>query len=283
MNEMTDRKMTAEAVATLRAHDPGPRVVRRLGNRIETGGVVEMPEQAHYREYLFWSLPDGVESLPIDSRLTMGAAAIAALDAGDHEKAFALLEEASATYELREFVPYYAWASALVGKTRRVEGYLSKATAAKAPETALGVQFDEYLAYALLHGARGDHDTALEYLVRANADVLYTEDRAILTRYQILDTADRLYRQTQHPAYRSWLVELARRNAVIDPAQSWAHAFVGLYGDDVQERRLALARALYLDAASYRASLAPAAELAAAREITARGNPFLIASAETAL
>ena len=114
-------------------------------------------------------------------------------------------------------------------------------------------------------------------------DVLYTDDRALPTRYQILDIAERLYRHTKEPRYRSWLVDLARRNTVIDPAQSWAHAFVGLYGDDSQERRLELARTLYLDASSYRASLAPAEELEAARALAARGNPLLPQEADASL
>jgi len=213
--------------------------------------------------------------MPIDSRLAMAAAGLAALEAGDEEAAYAVFLEESATYELREFLPYFALASALVGDTARIEGYLGKISDAKAPEQTDGILFDEYLSYAVLHGARGEHDRALQYLVKANADVLYTGDRAFMTRYQILDIAERLYRHANEPAYRSWLVDLARRSTVIDPGQSWAHAFVGLYGDDSEERRLALARALYLDPLSHRASLAPEPELEAAREIAARGNPFL--------
>jgi hypothetical protein len=283
MSEVVDRKVTADGVAALRGYDPGPQTIRKLGGRIETNGTLEFTMQASYGEWIQWAVPNGVESLPIDSRLTMAAAGLAALDAGDNAKAFAIFYEASATYELREFLPYFAWASALVDDTSRINGYLAKVSAAKAPETDLGVMFDEYLSYAALSAARGEHDVALSYLVKANADVLYTDDRALPARYQVLDIAERLYRRTNEPKYRSWLVDLARRNTVIDPAQSWAHAFVGLYSDDPQERRVELARAVYLDASSYRAALAPARELEAARVLAARGNPLLPQEADASL
>ena len=70
------------------------------------------------------------------------------------------------------------------------------------------------------------------------------------------------------------MLDHARRNALIDPAFSWPHAFVAKYSDDAGERGVALARALYLDPMSRRASGASAAEIAAAKRLIQAGNPF---------
>jgi hypothetical protein len=133
----------------------------------------------------------------------------------------------------------------------------------------------------MLHGAKGEHEEALDYLVRTNADVLHMEDRALHTRYQILEAAEMLYEHTGHDGYRRFLLDLARRNTVIDPMQSWAHAFVAAHSEDPNERQLARARALHLDPHSNRALQASAAEIDAARRLLERGNPFADANEAT--
>ena len=91
----------------------------------------------------------------------------------------------------------------------------------------------------------------------------------------IAEAPEMLYEHTSDARYREFLVDLARRNSIIDPAFSWPHAFLAKHSDDASERTLALARALYLDPLSWRAASADAAETAAARRLIARGNPML--------
>jgi tetratricopeptide (TPR) repeat protein len=280
---VTDRKIGDDLISTLHERDPGPRVIR------QRSGIVYMGDLPIWPSHHFGDPPAQDTSSAnypekqLDSRLTTMARALAALQRKDYETAFATFDDASRIYELQEFLPYYAWASAHVGRTERVERYLVNAQAAKErsarlASSSIGTLFDEYLSLALLHGFRGDSDTALDYLVKTNADILHTESRAMFTRYEIAEVAELLYEHTDEPRYRDFMLDLARRNAIIDPAFSWPHAFVAKYSDNANERALALARALYLDPLSRRALTADPTEIGAARRRIARGNPFLMAT-----
>ena len=78
--------------------------------------------------------------------------------------------------------------------------------------------------------------------------------------------------------YRNFVMDLARRNTVIDPMSSWPYAFLAKYSDDIRERKSALARALYLDPQSKHALSAKPEEIGAARKLLSTDNPFAVAT-----
>jgi tetratricopeptide (TPR) repeat protein len=284
LTQITDREITDAVAAVLRERDPGQPVIRDIRGTVHWNG--EVLEGSRY----FGDPPLAVSTVDsagerVDSRLTTVALAMAALQRKDYQRAFAIFDEASRIYELQEFLPYYAWASAHVGKTERIEGYLARALEIKQQSLRLahsssGPYFDEFLSLAFLTGFKGDVDEALRFLVKSNADVLHTEQRAMFTRYEIVEVAELLYEHTHERRYRDFMVDLARRNSLIDPAFSWPYAFVGKYSDDAGERALALARALYLDPLSRRALASDPKELRDARRLIDAGNPLLVASAD---
>ena len=278
LSGVTDREITSELATTLRARDPGPEIIR------DRKGMVRMGTELVFGSPFFGflttpQLPPGQSDERVDSRLTMMATALAALQHGDYERAFEVFDRASRVFPLQEFLPYYAWAAANVGMTARVDLYLRNVVEAKPKvvnSATRGTEpFDEFLALALLEGFRGETDAALDHLIRANAVVVHTEERAMFTRYEITEVAELLYEKTSQMRYRDFIVDMARRNSLIDPAFSWPHAFAAKYSPDEAERRLELARALYLDPSSRRAQSAAPKDREAARRILAAGNPLL--------
>jgi hypothetical protein len=273
MSSVVDRDVDASLPEVLVAADPGPLPLRHVGGRTTINGQFAGPAM-HFPQYP----TDGTPGVPTESRLPTVVRGLASLAAGDARKAFEQLDMASRVHDLREFFPYYAWASALVGDTERIELYLSAAVPGGLGYIDSGIPgftFNEYLSLALLRGGTGSHDVALDYLVRANADLPDIEDRSIFPRYQVLEAAELLYEHSRDERYKDFLVTTARRYCVIDPLQSWTHAFLGKYSADARERRQALARALFLDRSSQRAADASSADRAAAQQILDRGNPFL--------
>jgi hypothetical protein len=278
LSQVTDREVTDVLATTLRQRDPSPRAIRDEHGRVTLNGRMLAPSW-FYKDVLTTASATPQPG-PVDTRLTFAALALAALARKDYERACELFVETSRLYELQEFLPYYAFAAARVGETGRLERYLANAQRQKetllthAPATA-GEFFDEYLSHAVLEAARENVETALDYLVRANADVQQTEERAMFTRYEIAEVAELIYEHSHEPRYRDFIVDLARRNTVVDPMTSWPYAFVARYSDDVGERKLALARALYLDPQSKRALSASAQEIADARRLLSSRNPLL--------
>jgi tetratricopeptide (TPR) repeat protein len=251
MLHVTDREISDDLAVAIRERDPFPA-------REARGRPVE----------------------PVDGRLTMMASALAALQRKQYDEAFAIFERANRLYALTEFLPYYAWTSAQVGKPEAVERWVAAALAGKErtsrqASSSIGDRFEELVALALLEGSKGNVDSALDNLVKTNADVEHLEERAMFTRYMIAEAAELLYERTGEERYREFLVDFARRNSIIDPAFSWPHAFLAKHTGDASERALELARALYLDPLSRRANSAKPAEIEAARRLIARGNPML--------
>jgi tetratricopeptide (TPR) repeat protein len=260
MSQVIDRDVSGALAETLRRLDPGPPTFRDQHN-------VEMRNP---------------RLVGRDSRLTFAALGLAALAEKDYERAWDAFAQGSALYPLDEFLPYYAWAGVHLGRADLVERYfrpreMAKETGVARSDPTSGEFFDELLSRAVFEDARGNVDAALDYLVRANADVQQTEARALFTRYEIADIAELLYDGRNDPRYRDFVVDLARRNTVIDPMSSWPYAFLAKYSDDVGERKSALARALYLDPQSRRALSAKPEEIGGARKLLSTGNPFAVA------
>ena len=283
LSEVTDRDVTDTLADTLHMRDPGPFAIRDQKGRATWQGRPLMPSAFFYGSGA--TNPPALQPGPLDSRLTMAARGLAALARADYRSAFDVFEQMSEIYELQEFLPYYAWAAAQIDQTARIERYLANALrqkqrlAATSPPSTISF-FDEFLSLAILRGFAGETDVALDYLVRTNADVQHTEERALLTRYEIADVAEILYDHGHERRYKDFLLDLARRNSQIDPAFSWPYAFVAKYSDDASERTLARARALYLDPRSKRALAAVPKELADARRIISARNPLSASSGQ---
>ncbi len=120
-------------------------------------------------------------------------------------------------------------------------------------------------------GAQGKHAEAVEMLKKTNSDVLHTERRHLFTRYQIMETATLLFKDTGDAKYRLFALDLARRNVVIEPIQSYSHSFVAMLSHDKQERISALARILVLDPQSRCVEGADEKELQQARVLSKNG------------
>ena len=209
----------------------------------------------------------------------MVAEALVAIEKNEFELAFSILHEASFYYPLDEFLPFYAFAAARVGQTRRINEYLEAAIPAKKKTRQIasssdGILFDEYLATAFLLAEQGEHQVALSNLKQANSDVLHTGLRSIFTRYQVIESSRLLFESTGVAEYRDFALDLARKNAIIDPSQAWTHSFIAMLSDDAEERTIALARVLHLDRNSRCLAQARDDELSRASEIATNGYPL---------
>jgi hypothetical protein len=262
-----DRIPSAELGAMVRARQAGVQWARPWDR------VPMIRRNAPYFEARFAKPPEGLDNL-----LVYAADALVALEDKNYRAAFARLDEATNHYELREFLPAYAWAAAKIGETVRLEGYLAGARDYKSKREdhtdSRNKQFDENLAEAMLLGAKGQTAAAIDRLKGANTEIVHNEDRRVLTRYQIMESARLLYADTGERAYRDFALDLARRNAVIEPIQAYTHSFVAMLSPDRQERIVALARVLVLDPQSRSIGSANPKELDEARALAARGYPM---------
>lgn len=226
-----------------------------------------------YRDNVPWGANSELPSLYV-----YAAEAAVALEQKDYAAAFASLDEAANYYQLREFLPAYAWAAAKTGNAAPLENFIVGARNYKsgiknqaAPDAR---DFDESMAEAVLLGLKGEAVAAVESLKAANALIVHNEDRFVLTRYQIMEFARLLFEDTGNTLYRDFALDLARRNAVIEPMQAYAHSFVAMLSDDRRERITALARVLVLDPQSRSIEKSNVAELDEAKGLAARGYPL---------
>ena len=187
------------------------------------------------------------------------AKAMASFHAGDYAAAATEFRSASQVQRLAGFLPYHVLASVKAEEDHSVRRYVStlerrKQINDRLGEPGPGANFDYYLANAVLLGMDGDVSGALGMLIHANAAIRHTENRLIFTRYQVLDIAEILFSETGDERFRDFLVDLARRNAIIEPSNAWAHAFLAKHTQSGSERLRAATRALALDPQSHRAN-----------------------------
>ena len=223
----------------------------------------------------------------IDSRYELLAKAMSAFLNGDHQRAFEIFNQTAYYYMLDEYLSYYAFSAAMVGKS----SHLPTALGAREPDlenirlkesatlSELGYRYDEDLTYAVLASFGGRHDEALHYLKKALNNRPYLDERTVYPLYQVADLAERLYKHSGKEIYRDFAVNLARRHTVILPMYSWAYFFVAMYGDTEKERLTAAANGLHLDPLSHRGTLLPKKLLELAKlELEKSGPPYLQAS-----
>lgn len=211
----------------------------------------------------------------IDRRMVIGAKAMLAFDKGDFANAFESLDFAVNFYDLNEFLPYYAWASAKTDNRRRVQKALARMLGQGPTEIkeAIDINFYASLANAVLLALDGKHAEAMQNFQKANGVILHNQTWLLLTRYQIIELARLLHAETGDSSYHDFALDLARRNTVIEPMQAYTHSFVAMMSEDRDERIVALARVLILDQHSRSIELADKAELSEARELAKNGYP----------
>lgn len=227
----------------------------------------------------------------IDIRYTMLARALTAFFDQNYELAFEIFNETAYFFSLYEYLPYYAFAAAMVGHADHLDAVLEKREAmferVKRRETldksSLGYRFDEDLTYAVLAAFRGQHDEATQYLRAALNNRPYMDERSIFPMYEIVDLAELLYGHTGHDVYRDFALEISRRHTLVLPMYAWAHFVVAKYSESAVERANAAASGLKLDPLSRRAKELPNELIDQAREILeTRGAPYLTRSRQNA-
>jgi len=211
----------------------------------------------------------------IPSRPAMAAQALHLIDQKNYQQAFELFDLGTYAYSLNEFLPYYALASVKTGNTKRISQYLdhffkdhgSSTNLTHKSEAEKDADFDARLSQAILLAHRGNHLQALSMLKMTNSDVRHTSDRFIFTRYQIMEVARLLFEHTNEASYRTFALDLARRNDIIEPIQSYSVSFIAMLSESPAERIVALSKLLRMDPGSRGIKTASAEELEKARKL----------------
>jgi len=165
---------------------------------------------------------DNVKRSRVKSELVYFAEAYRALRLGRFGDARALLEEASALYDMRNpflgyLLPYYAFAAARANDTAAVEALLAKF----APEQQ---RFDYHLAKAILGGMTGKTNESMQHVRLALHRRPFTEKRPVATEYQFAEVCEWLFEATRQPVYRTTALDWAKKNQVTQPWFAWSYA-----------------------------------------------------------
>lgn len=225
----------------------------------------------------------------IETRFEMLARAMGAFLREDYPKSFEIFNETAYYYYLDEYLPYYAFSGAVLGKAAhlplalrsREAGFEKIRLAESASSSELGYRFDEDLTYAVLAAFDGRHEESIHYLSDALNNRPYLEERTVYPYYQIVDLADRLFERTEVELYRDFALDLAKRHTVVLPMYSWAYFVVAKYSESSIEQLDAAASGLKLDPLSHRATLLPKTLIQQAKDYLADHDaPYLRRTAE---
>lgn len=228
---------------------------------------------AQYQNRLFEADPD--RGLPREHELAMFAPAYSAWLAHDYSRARKFLMARADYYHYLLGVhggyalPYLAMVEMAEGHGGEFEIYLDTTWRDRLGDKKLSTGdlawFPYYLARAVVHAGKGEHDAALAAIEQAFLWSHSGEGLPISPGYSLLEIVERLWQDTGVVGYREKLLELARIERVAVPYESWPHVFLARYGQG-EERQTALAWALWLDPLSWRLREVDAGERAAARE-----------------
>jgi hypothetical protein len=139
-----------------------------------------------------------------------------------------------------------------------------------------GGEFDYLLARAILSAGHGKHREAMAHLRSARYHI--PDDLAIRPLYpwyQLIETCEWLYQDTNYSEYKDFAVQLAKIQERIKPMMGWTYAVEAKYAGSEPDRLRALALTLYLDERSERISKFTDQEKSKAREWLEQNNPFL--------
>ncbi len=194
----------------------------------------------------------------------------------DFAAAKAIFTEAATLYDLTDqqlyspstcYLPYYAFAAAKAGDTSGVEKIMSGIKIADQ-------SFDYYLAKAILAGASGKNEEALQSLQMARHRRPHTETRALLTQYTFGEISGLVAEMTGSNKIRELTLEWARKSQKFEPWQSWPYALEAKLTKNPVERKRAMAMAFYLDPKSESLSELDKSEIDAAVKTFGKSNPF---------
>jgi hypothetical protein len=166
------------------------------------------------------------------------------------------------------YLPYYAYAAAKVRDTSGVEKILGNFK-------KNDQRFDYYLTKAILAGASGKKEEALQALRYARYRRPHTEQKVLLTQYTFGEISGLVVELTGSNAIRELTLDWARKSQKSEPWQSWSYALEAKLAKSPDERKRAIAMAFYLDPKSERLSAFSPAEIEAAAKAFAKSNPFL--------
>lgn len=195
----------------------------------------------------------------------------------DFATAKSAFDEAAANYDFVDqqaylpnspYLPYYAYAAAKAGDTSGVEKILGSFK-------KQDQRFDYFLTKAVLAGASGKHDEALQSLQLALYSRPHTDKRAMLTQYTFGEVAGLTAELTGSSKITALALDWARKSQKFEPWQSWPYALEARLTRNPAERKRAVAMAFYLDPQSERLSGFEKAEIEAAVKTLGKSNPFL--------
>ncbi|WP_168173543.1 M48 family metallopeptidase [Polaromonas sp. A23] len=166
------------------------------------------------------------------------------------------------------YLPYYAYAAAKVGDASGVEKILGNFK-------KLDQRFDYFLAKAVLAGAAGKKDEALQLLQRALHSRPHTDKRAMLTQYTFGEIAGLVAEMTGSSKITALALDWARKSQKFEPWQSWPYALEAKLIKNPAERKQAVAMTFYLDPKSESLSAFDKAEIEAAVKAFGKSNPLL--------
>lgn len=231
--------------------------VQRMGFRYKN------PQKSLFDPAGEWA-PDSWQE--VETRYELIARSMTAFNRGDYTKAYDAFSRLARLYDPQDFVSYYAFTAAVVGRGAHLhewlevrDGMLGKqASEAKITDSLRGYRFDEDLTHGVLEALDGNHEAGIKYLNSALNNRPFKEDRLLFPLYQLVDVCEHLYARTGEDAYREFALELARRHTVVLPMYAWAYFVVAEYSGDEEERVEAAASGFALDSNSYRGSQLPA-------------------------
>jgi hypothetical protein len=277
---VTDRVPSAEMIQALADIDApvwgfGGRNYRRaffsvpIGHEYATVGP-------HLNDHRRWRPPPKLDEETGKQRTTSDlvyfAQAYKALRERNYTRAQEILDTASRHYFVRGprdgyVLPYMAFAAAKSGNTKRT---LKMISIGKPHD----LDFDYYLAHAVLKGLAGQTDQAVEFLHKARRHRPLAESRPVLTEYQYGEITEWLYKETGAAEFRDIALEWARLCQQSQPWHAWAYAMEANLSDDSPARRRAIAMAHYLDPNSERLNTLPISTVEAATVAFGNTNPF---------
>ena len=275
MSSVIDREITDETLETLDRyfHLQTQSIVVPQEN--STWSVKETPRIRYS--------PDN-KKLIVASRHLVAARALRLLNEYEYQKAEALLsKELMCSGRDIEFLWICAWAAGGSNTHQYLQKQLTQYIEVETEKLThqdsdpQGKLFDQMLSLALLLGFDEQHDKAIRWLKKSNADHRYTDKRSLLVRYQILEVIGVLYQHSNDDRYKDLGLQLASSYIVVDPISAYTHAFIATHSDIRNQRVEALSSLLYMDPRS-RALISPVEkELKEARAIaSARKQQYLV-------
>jgi hypothetical protein len=166
------------------------------------------------------------------------------------------------------YLPYYAFAAAKAGDTSGVEKAMSYLQ-------SFDRGFDYYLAKAILAGASGKSEEALQFLLRARLYRPATEARPLLTPYTFGEISVLVAEMTGSEKIRALALEWSKKNQTIEPWLAWPYALEAKLAKNPGDRQRAIAMTAYLDPKSEILSGFDRSEIDAAVKAFGKSNPLL--------